>query len=524
MPHAFERFLEEFVPVLEKKTTQLNRISWVLETTGHPDVALLKAELDAEARLLFNDSKVYAELVAWDKDPYLKDPLLKRQLNVLLRAFRQNQIPKQLVEEIAHKEALLSQTYAMFRANVDGVALSENEIREAMKEEISVAKRKQMWEASKQIGAVLAPQILALVRLRNQAASELGFSDYFQMQLALQEVDDAWLSCLLKDVGERSSSAYEACLAQIRSTQASRYQTAEKELGPWAWSDPFCQEDPLDASELDQLVQGVDLVQLGRAFYDKMGIDVGGVLAKSDMFERPGKCQHAFCTHIDRRGDVRTLNNVNASIKWLETVLHELGHAIYDLGIDQTLPWLLREPPHMIPTEAMALIAGRQAYRYEALQEMIEHKPEALMRKADASLQRRQLIFSRWVLVMTDFERQLYRNPDQDLNHLWWSLVERHQQIVPPPGREGQFDWATKYHIGLAPVYYFSYLLGELFASAIQEKIESISQSASLSTKQAGAFLNRSLFAVGNRMRWDQLVEHVVGKSLTADAWLSQFC
>ena len=115
-----------------------------------------------------------------------------------------------------------------------------------------------------------------------------------------------------------------------------------------------------------------------------MGVDVSPILAKSDMYERPGKNQHAFCIHLDRTGDVRTLNNVKASIKWLETVLHELGHAIYELGFDEKLPWLLREPPHMIPTEAMALIAGRQAYRYDALARLIGSSPEkeALRKKA----------------------------------------------------------------------------------------------------------------------------------------------
>ena len=189
------------------------------------------------------------------------------------------------------------------------------------------------------------------------------------------------------------------------------------------------------------------------------------------MWERPGKNQHAFCINIDRRGDVRALNNVKSSIKWLETVLHELGHAIYEIGLDPKLPWLLREPPHMITTEAMALLAGRQAYRNDLSSDLVGVKKRNLMQKADASLVRRQLIFSRWVLVMTAFEKELYRNPSQDLNRLWWELVEKYQMISAPTGREGKADWAAKYHIGLAPVYYFSYLLGELFASAIQEAL-----------------------------------------------------
>lgn len=35
-----------------------------------------------------------------------------------------------------------------------------------------------------------------------------------------------------------------------------------------------------------------------------------------------------------------------------------------------------------------------------------------------------QLTFSRWAQVMYRFEKSLYDNPDQDLNKLWWDLVE----------------------------------------------------------------------------------------------------
>ena len=145
------------------------------------------------------------------------------------------------------------------------------------------------------------------------------------------------------------------------------------------------------------------------------------------------------------------------------------------------------------------------------------------MKKADESLKRRQLIFSRWVLVMTAFESSLYRDPSQDLNRLWWSCVEKYQKIRKPSGREKAWDWATKYHIGLAPVYYFSYLLGEMFASSIQESLDKEFGSSSIATKMAGAFLHEKLFLPGNRMDWGSLVKYVTGHSLSADAWLREF-
>ena len=58
-----------------------------------------------------------------------------------------------------------------------------------------------------------------------------------------------------------------------------------------------------------------------------------------------------------------------------------------------------------------AVDAGRQAYRHNALAILLGPAKEQLRKKADASLRRRQLIFSRWVLVMTHFERGLYAGP-----------------------------------------------------------------------------------------------------------------
>lgn len=515
----FEEFLKQFVPEVARKSKQLNKAYWILETTGSPDAADLKADLDTELRLLFQSPDVYKKLLEWEKEPH--DAVAKRELNVLIRAFKQNQLPKQLLEEMAQKEAILSQSYATFRPQLDGNKLSENDIREMLKNENNPAKRKKIWEASKQIGEVLAPQILALVKLRNRAAQSLGYSDYFQMQLDLQEVDAKWLLKTLDELAQKSDHAYSEVLSEIAKRQSERFGT--KDLGPWAWCDPFCQEDPLDTQELDQLVEGVDFSKVSAQFYQKMGIDVDQILSRSDMYERPGKNQHAFCMNLDREGDVRTLNNVKPSIKWLETVLHELGHGIYELGFDHQLPWLLREPPHMITTEAMALIAGRQAYRSDALAQLIGPQKEALRKKADQSLKRRQLIFSRWVLVMTSFESELYRDPSQDLNRLWWSCVQKYQKITPPKNRESQFDWAAKYHIGLAPVYYFSYLLGEMFASAIQDALANETGSKTLSSSGAGQFLNKKLFGPGNRMSWSELVRHVTGAPLTPDAWVKEF-
>ena len=272
----------------------------------------------------------------------------------------------------------------------------------------------------------------------------------------------------------------------------------------------------MHARELNALTNGVDLIEASRLFYQAMHLPADDILKRSDNFERPGKNQHAFCINMDREKDVRTLNNVKSTCKWQETVLHELGHGVYELGMDSTLPWLLREPPHMITTEAMALIAGRQAYRPKSLSFLAPNSSKELQAKAELSLKRRQLIFSRWVLVMTYFERELYRNPHQGLNALWWKIVEKYQKIKST-GSPYKADWAAKYHIAVAPVYYFSYLLGELFASSLEEQIDLFP------SEKTGTFLKEKVFKPGNSLNWNELIKYATGKELDAKSWLNQF-
>ncbi len=521
-----KELLETFVAKIRSKSEQVNRAVWLLETTESEDAAFLLATLEAELKILYSDPTIYDKLTSLDQDESITNPLLKRVLNVLIRSFKSNMLPEEMIKEISTKEALLSQAYGTFRPTFEGKKVSENDLLDILKNENDIDRRKRTWAASKEIGNHLAPQILKIVKLRNNAAHRLGYSDYYSMQLELQEVDKKWLLSIFNELAEASQEAYRSTLNHINAQLANRYKVPIMSLGPWAWSDPFCQEDPL-ASDFgfDNLLEEIDTVKVCQDFYHTIRLHIKNIIPQSDLFERQNKNQHAFCLHLDRYDDVRILANIRPSFRWLDTMLHELGHGVYDLGYDPQLPWILRDPPHMITTEAMALIAGRQAYDPRYLQAILPNVKglEKILRQIKESQNRRQLLFSRWVMVMVHFEANLYANPEQDLNALWWSLVQKYQGICPP-ARIEQNDWATKYHIGLAPVYYHSYLLGEMFASMLQETLFEITNTTGLyGNEKVGAFLQEKLFRPGNRFSWNKLIQYCTQKELEGGAWLREF-
>lgn len=518
---SFEYFLEEFMKNVEVKSEQLNKANWILETTGSKDAADLVASLNNELCVLFSDAKVYQQLLVYQKEG-IDDPFLKRQLVVLINEFKANMLPKEMLKEISKKEAELAQTYANFRASLDNKKVSENEIREILKNEKSVDLRKKAWEASKEIGLVLAPKILELVKLRNQAAQHLGYENYFDMMLELSEVNKEELLKIFDKLINETQVSFNNMISEINQQLSEKFNVSKDNLGPWAWKDPFSQADPIESSELNDAYKDKDILAISKSFYEKMGFDIDNLIKNSDLYEREGKNQHAFCVSIDRKNDVRTLNNIKPNVQWMDTLLHEFGHAVYDLSIDRKLPWLLREPPHILTTEAIALLMGRQAYTKEFLKEFCNVTDENLINDVEKGSKRRLLVFSRFACLITDFENQMYSNPDQDLNKIWWDLYEKYYKLPRPKNRDNKADWAAKYHVGLAPVYYYSYLLGEVFASTLHRELLKVTQENYIWKKQSSDFLRKKMFSIGNRYTWDELIENVTGKKLSAERWIEE--
>ncbi|MEY4227132.1 MAG: hypothetical protein RL190_1889, partial [Actinomycetota bacterium] len=293
-------------------------------------------------------------------------------------------------------------------------------------------------------------------------------------------------------------------------------------LRPWHLVDLFGQEPPSAGPDpLDPVIADVDALAAACAYFADLGQPMEGVVARSDVLPRPGKDQHAFMMHIDRRGDVRTLLNLTPTVRWLETTLHELGHAAYEVALDPDLPWLLRDPAHTLVTEAIAMLHGRRGRdaaflgRYAGVPEAAAQDPANA-----ATLRRGLLILAAWVPVMVRFERALYADPDQDLDRVWWDLVERHQGIARPddPPRDA---WASKIHLAVAPVYYQNYLLGEILASQIQAWTAREAGAASPAADPAavGPLIAERLLRPGASVRWDRLVEAATGSPLAVDAF-----
>jgi len=139
------------------------------------------------------------------------------------------------------------------------------------------------------------------------------------------------------------------------------------------------------------------------------------------------------------------------------------------------------------------------------------------------------LVFSRWAQVMYRFERAMYANPDQDLNKLWWDLVEKYQMINRPAGRNYP-DWAAKIHVALYPAYYHNYLMGNILSSQLYYyigkevlKSEDITEQTFYDKKEVGTYLVEKVFKPGALYHWNDMIANATHEKLTAKYYALQF-
>jgi peptidyl-dipeptidase A len=136
--------------------------------------------------------------------------------------------------------------------------------------------------------------------------------------------------------------------SELDATLKRKYGIAGSESYPWLYSDPFFQEFPSagQSESLDDVFHGYGHRGSHSCALSQHRPRDRRLASPADLYERDGKSQHAFCMDVDHEGDVRVLCNIRKNERWMSTMLHEFGHAVYDKYNDRSLPFLLRSPAH----------------------------------------------------------------------------------------------------------------------------------------------------------------------------------
>jgi peptidyl-dipeptidase A len=530
------KFLDAHTKKLRPLEVEAAVAWWDANTSGKEEDFARKEKTQNRIDEALADADAFAEVKKLrDEAKEIDDPVLRRAVAVLYLTYLEKQVDKDLLKKMVAKANAVEKSFNVFRASVDGKEMTDSEVRKVLKESKDSARRQAVWEASKKVGAVVEADLKELVKLRNEAAKALGFKNYHALQLYLNEQDGEQLIKLFDELDGLTREPFRAAKDEMDAKLAANVGVKVADLRPWHYHDPFFQETPaVFKADIDEPFRKPDLVALTRDFYKGIGLPVDRVIEKSDLHEKKGKSPHAFCTDIDRAGDVRVLANIVQNNYWMSTLLHEFGHSVYSTNNDdipKSLPYVLRLESHILTTEGVAMMFERMSKRRGWLEKMgvAVSDPDGFSDAGARALRFQLLIFSRWCQVMLRFEKGMYENPDQDLSDLWWGLVEKYQMVRRPDGRKAP-DYASKIHIVSAPVYYHNYMMGELFASQVHHAIaREVYKGADPATviyvgnKDVGEFMRKKVFAPGRTLSWDELTKHATGEGLNPKAFAQDF-
>ena len=489
---------------------------------------------DVAMNQILSNKDTFVKIRNFKESGFLKDSLLQRSADVLYNDFLSKQIDTTILNQLSKMQSDIELKYSNYRAKVGSVVYDDNQIEDLLKNSTNQKQLEGVWKAHKDIGPLVQQDILDLVKLRNKAAVELGFKNYHEMSLKLSDQNPDDVAKLFDELDDLTRDEFVRVKGEIDTYLAARHKTTPDKLMPWHYQNRYFQEAPkIYTVDHDLFYKDKDVVKLTEQYFTSINLPIENLVSNSDLYPKDNKNQHAYCINIDRnKRDIRVLCNVVNNSGWMETMMHEFGHANFENYFSDELPWGLKSPAHIFTTEAIAMLFGRFALNPNWMQDMLKISDEEKNKIAEdtrKTLKLQQLVFSRWSQVMYRFEKSMYADPDQDLNKLWWDLVEKYQLIKRPEGRNNP-DWATKIHIATSPCYYHNYHLGELLASqlyyTISEKVLKVNASDNPSfygKGEVGNFLIKNIFNPGNRYYWNDMIERATGEKLTAKYYAKQF-
>lgn len=523
----FIAYRDKFCEVLKEVGTEYNKANWEFYINSTPENANTLNIIASMYDEIYGDKEAYEKFKEFEEKG-INDSNLQKHLNQLLGNFscdssEETEETAPIEEENSSgeegtyfvSENEISEVFNNFKPQIDGKEVSESDINEIFHNSKDIELRKKAYIAENSAGDAIADDLIQLVKQRNEEAKAYGYDNYYSMMLEQYGTSEEELFGLLDDLDKKTSKIYEKEIEQINKNVCDNFGITPEEIRPWHYR--FRKEDSI-FREADKYFTKENLVPIATEMYTKMGWPIDKMPITMDLFPRDNKNGHGFCFQVEAGKDARILANLDGDKYSMETLLHESGHAVYDIGLSTELPYLDRNPASSVMTEAVAMLMQSLPEREGIYAKQLD-MPKELNDKLENERLTGLASFVKTYIFYSNFEKQLYENPDQDIKKLWFDLKQKYEGDNPPD--ELNNEWATVPHFLTHPGYLQNYLRAEVMAAQIydaaHEQIGDLSE-----TTQTAKFFQENIFKYGSSKTEDEIMKIATGKSLSAEAFCKQ--
>lgn len=550
------RFLKEFEPPYQKLYYEAGKAQWLANTDIKPENDSLSTAAERIYSKFVGSKEVIQKVRALLAKKDQLDTLQVLQLNkILLNAARYpGTIPEvvdKLIEATTKQTSLLySFDYTIPQKDGTSKKVSTNDIDKILVDSKDIKERLAAWTASKEVGKTLKDGLENLQTLRNKVAREMGYSSFFDLQVADYGMTTAEMMALMEQLQRDLRPLYAELHTWARYELAKRYKQPVPDKIPAHWlPNRWGQNWPgiIQAVDLDALFKDKSkewIVQTAEQYYVSLGFPAlkQNFWEKSDLYPVAAggprkKNNHASAWHMDLQDDYRSLMSVEPNADWFGTTHHELGHIYYYIEYSTPeVPLMLREGANRSYHEGigdlMDLASSQRPYLEQLGLLSKDAKIDQTQWLLNDALSSASVAFIPWGAgTMTSFEHDLYEQnlPKDEYNKRWWAYVEKYQGIVPPSTRGEEYcDAATKTHINDDAAQYYDYALSCVLKFHLHNYIarnilhQDPHNCNYFGSKEVGDFL-KSIMRPGASKDWRKVLREKTGEDLSAKAMLEYY-
>src|SRR3954447_8003866 len=130
---------------------EIGRAWWNANVSGKDEDFAAKEQAENKLNDALADKQQFARLKKIH-DGKLSDAVLKREMDVLYLQYLEKQVDPSLLKRMTSKANTIEKAFNVFRAKVSDKEYTDGEVRRVLQKSKDAAERKQVWEASKQVG------------------------------------------------------------------------------------------------------------------------------------------------------------------------------------------------------------------------------------------------------------------------------------------------------------------------------------------------------------------------------------
>jgi len=469
---------------------------------------------------IFTNERDFELLKKLKNSGLITDTMLKRQLTVLYQSFMGPQVEATRYKKLRFAETKLWQSFSAISVELEGKKYAGGQLDSIRKNSTDTAVLRIIYTAYREKGRQIAGDIILMVKMRNEFARDFGYSDYYQLALETKDRTPEKIKTLLDEIELKTHDQFFEAKSLVDKVLSKRYHIRIQDLRCYHYNDERSSYLPRKFSEkMDSLYRKSDPIGLASQFFSGIGLPVQDVIEKSDLKYRSGKSAGTSIFNVDFKNDLRMMATVKENSDGMRKIMHLCGHASHYKNISDTIPYLLKDPNSVVAEGVASFFENMTMnnlwLKSEFDMDSISNQEYKLLCMHFMQVDR--LYRFRRLLVKSVFEREVYKNPDQNLGALWYRLNEEYLGISPPKD-QNTTDWATTSYFTSFSCNIHNFVLADLFAGQLQHYIEKnildVMNPVYQNNKSVGQYLVSHVYRYGDLLPWEQLVEKSTGEPL----------